>query len=290
MKNAKVAVIGGDKRMFFCAEALYEKGLEPALFGFERISDRANSTRCATLGDCIYECSAVILPLPVSRDGEKVTSSSQQKISLDEVFAAVPLETPIFAGLVSDSVRKLAAKYGHIICDYYTSEAFTMKNACATAEGAVYLAMKNSERTLRTSKCLVTGYGRIAEFTARLLSAFGAYVTVCARNPDARIRAELCGYITTDFGGLPESIRGYDFIFNTVPSPVFDEHILSKMSSTQLFIELASAPYGADRAIAKKYNVEIIDGAALPSKYCPQSAGEYIAGEIVPELERMGII
>lgn len=290
MKNAKVAVVGGDKRMFFCAEALYEKGLEPALYGFERISDRANSTRCAALGDCLNSCCAVILPLPVTRDGENVTSSSQQRIGLEEVLAAVPAETPVFAGLVTEKVSELAARYGHIIYDYYASEAFLSKNAYATAEGAVYLAMQHSERTLRTSRCLVTGYGRIAEFTAKLLSAFGASVTVCARNSDARAKAELCGYITADFGELAESIRGYDFIFNTVPSPVFGEQELSKMSSTQLFIELASAPYGADKALAKKYNVEIIDGAALPSRYCPQSAGEYIAVEISTELERMGII
>ncbi len=290
MKTAKVAVIGGDRRMFFCAEALYDKNIEPALYGFEKISDRANSTRCASLSDCLYECSAVILPLPVSRDGENITSSSEKHISLDRVFSGVPAETPVFAGLVSEGVKKLASEYGHEIFDYYENEAFISKNAYATAEGAVYLAMKHSDVTLWGSQCLVTGYGRIAVFAARLLSAFGASVTVCARNPAARAQAQLDRYNVTDFERLAHSIRGYDFIFNTVPSQVFGEELLSRMSSTQIFIELASAPFGADKRLAKEHNIEIIDGAALPSKYCPRSAGAYIAEEICTELERMGII
>ncbi len=290
MKTVKVSVIGGDRRMFFCAEALYDKNIEPALYGFDKISDRANSTRCASLADCLLESSAVILPLPLSKDGKNITSSSDRVIGLAEVFSKVQPETPIFAGLVSDDVKALAQKYGHFIFDYYDNETLTKKNAYATAEGAISLAMKNSDVTIFGAKCLVAGYGRIGKYTARLLSGFGAQVTVCARKSSARTEAELCGFGTADFEGLSGNVRDYGFIFNTVPAQVFTEGLLSKMSSSQCYIELASAPYGIDKNAAKKYNIEIIDGAALPSRYCPKSAGEYIADEISAELERMGII
>ncbi len=290
MNTVKVAFIGGDRRMFYCAERLYDMGLEPALYGFDKISDRANSTRCPSLGDCITNSSAVILPMPLSRDGATVNCAGNTEIKLCDVFERVPAEVPIFAGYVSSSVRELSEKYGHGIYDYLESEAFTLKNAFATAEGAVFLAMKNSNITLQDSMCLVTGYGRIGQYTARLLRCFGAKVTVCARREEARTKAQLDGCHVTEFSELSGSIRTYDFIFNTVPAQIFDENILRKMQSSQIYIELASAPYGADKNLASKNNIEIIDGSGLPSKYCAKSAGGYIADEVSKELGRLGII
>ncbi len=290
MKTAKIAVIGGDRRMFNCAEALYDMGLEPALYGFDKISDRANSTRCRSLCDSIINSSAVILPIPLTRDGENVSSGGQAQIKLCEVFESIAPETPIFAGYVGDRERELAAKYGHSIYDYYENETLISKNAFATAEGALFLAMQHSDITLLDSQCLVTGYGRIGRYTARLLRSFGARVTVCARSEAARISARLDGNDAIDFSALSEKVRLYDFIFNTVPAQVFDQRVLEKMLSIQTYIELASAPFGVDKGLASKNNIEIIDGSALPVRYCAKTAGRYIADEIALQLGRLGII
>ncbi len=289
MKNSKIAFIGGDKRMFFCAEALYDMGYECALFGFDKISGHANSTRCASLHDCVINSSAIILPLPLSRDGKTVNSLGRSEIMLRDVFE-IATGIPIFAGNVTPEVAELAQVYGHTISDYYESETFIYKNALATAEGAVFLTMQHSDRTIFGSRILITGFGRIAKYTARLLDSFGADICICARKTQDRAYAETLGYTAIDFDSLSEKIRNFDTVINTVPANVFTQEVLSNMKSNKIYIELASAPYGVSKTLADKYNIEICDGRGLPSRYSPRSAGKYIADEISRELERLGVV
>lgn len=56
-------------------------------------------------------------------------------------------------------------------------------NAVPTAEAAIELALSQLPITLWESRCLLTGFGRCAKPLARLLTAFGAQLTVCARSP-----------------------------------------------------------------------------------------------------------
>lgn len=275
--------------MFHCAETLGKKGVECALYGFDTVSDRASSTRCYSLYDCLINSSAVILPLPLTKDGLTV-GGTDTKIRLCDVFEKCPDEVPLFAGSVSEKARVLAREYGREIFDYYDDEVLTEKNALATAEGAVMLLMNNSERTLFGSECLVSGYGRIGKYTARLLRSLGVCVSVCARRKVSLACAVCDGCSAVDTGELSKKIRRFDFIINTVPANIFTDEIVSKMSASQKYIELASAPYGTERKIADKYNIEIIDGSALPSRYCPESAGEYIADKLWYEFERSGIV
>lgn len=289
MNNIKIAFIGGDKRMFYCAEALGEKDFECALYGFDEISDRANSTRCANFADCLMNSSALVLPLPLSRDGINV-NCSERKISLCEIFKSCPEEVPIFGGNASDKVRALAKQYNRTISDYFDDDVLAEKNALATAEGALMLAMQSSERTIFGSKCLVSGYGRIGQYTSRIFSRLGAKVTVLARRELSRTKAQLDGFSAISASELEKQIGGFDIVINTVPATVYSERELSRMKSSQIYIELASAPFGLEKKNADKYNIEIVDGSALPSRYCPKTAGEYIADKLCFEFERSGII
>ena len=289
MNNIKIAFIGGDKRMFYCAEALGEKDLECALYGFDEISDRANSTRCANLGDCIINSSALVLPLPLSKDGINV-NCGEKRLPLADIFKSCPEEVPIFGGNVTDKVKALAAQYNRTISDYFDDDVLTEKNAMVTAEGALMLAMRSSERAIFGSKCLVSGFGRIGQYASRIFSHLGARVTVFARRELSRTKAQLEGFTAISGEELSKQIKHFDIVINTVPATIYSERELSGMKSSQIYIELASAPFGLDKKNADKYNVEIIDGSALPSRYCPKTAGEYIAEKLFFEFERSGII
>ncbi len=289
MNNIKLAFISGGKRMQYCAEKLGNLGVECALCGFDTIPAKSRATRCTSLESCLGGSSAVILPTPLSKDGMTV-SFSRPAIKLCDLFSRIPKEVPVFAGAVTEKARAVAREYNIEIFDYLDNEELAEKNAYATAEGAIYLMMRSSDKTVRKSTCLVVGYGRIGKYLAKLLCSLGADVTVTARRSLSRTQAETDGCRSVKFESLPERMNTYDFIINTVPAQIFTEREISEMSSEQGYIELASAPFGLDRRLAEKYNIEITDGSALPSRYCPQTAGEYIADILERELVKGGVL
>ena len=94
----------------------------------------------------------------------------------------MPSSALLVGGKIPDAIMRDAEKRGICTVDYFKSEAFQIKNAYTTAEAAVSVAMNNMKKNLRSSHFAITGYGRIARALADLLIAFGASVTVLARN------------------------------------------------------------------------------------------------------------
>lgn len=285
--NIKVSFVSGDKRMFYCAQTMGEKGIECALYGFDTIPDRSNATRCANLTSCLSGASAVILPVPLKSDSIFVNGA---KIALYDIFRGIPAEALVFAGAVSEKVKVIANGCDISINDILENENLARINAYITAESALQLLMQNSERVLFSSRCLVAGYGRIGGYTAQLLKNLGAEVTVYARRELSRTEAKLAGFRTADSEEMQKHIGEFDFIINTIPYNIFTESELSKMSSSQVYAELASPPYGFDKKIADRYNIEAVNGSSLPSRCCPESAGIYLAQALMSEFERSGII
>lgn len=288
MKSKKIAFIGGDGRTLECVEYLSEFNCECAVFGVDGITEKSAGTKCLTLSDCITGSSAIVLPVPLSRDGINVIGS--EKIRLCDVLSQCETETPIFAGAVTPKAKAVAKEYGREIYDCFSDETLTAQNALATAEGALMLAMQNSKKTLFESNCLILGYGRIGKYTARLLKGFCANVTVLARRREVRTEAILDGFKAIAANGLLKVLGNCDCVFNTIPANVIKEEDLANISEETLYIELASAPYGIDKNILKNFSVKFIDGSSLPSRYCPKSAGKYIAEKLYAEFERSGIV
>ena len=167
------------------------------------------------------------------------------------------------------------------IIDYTKEEAFKLKNAFLTAEGALSIAITENTESLFNKKILITGYGRIAKALHGLLLPFTKDITVCARKELSRLNAELYGTKAMDFSNMNN--LQYDYIFNTVPHPVFDEASLLTMNKNTIIIELASLPGGVDCHLASLKGIKVIEARGLPSKYSPKSAG-IVVGETVDKL------
>ena len=71
------------------------------------------------------------------------------------------------------------------------SPEIAILNSVPTAEGAIQVAMENTEITIHNSRCLVMGFGRCGTTLARSLLALGARVTVCSRSAQGSCR-RLC--------------------------------------------------------------------------------------------------
>lgn len=283
MNIKKLLVVGGDKRQLYMADSLMHKGFDVELYGFSPLD---GFEHMSYVGDKSFEsaaagANAVILPLPVSRDGITVTSQGGGRtVTLEELSDILERGQTVFAGMMSNSWKSNFFKKGIRVFDYFEREELVVNNAIPTAQGVIKIAIDNLEITLHSSSFAITGYGRTAKVLARILKAMGANVTVAARKCSDLAWARSEGFEGVHIKDLPLCADKFDVLVNTVPTLVVDDSILAKLKKGCLIIEIASAPYGIDFARAKELGLEVIVAGSLPGKTAPKTAGEIISDAI----------
>lgn len=278
----RILFIGGDARMRYAAEKLSEKH-ETVWFDFEENAPKPSG---------IF--GAIVLPLPLSKDGRTLFAPNEKDPpTIDWLFDIIRTladeRTLVLAGGENPVLMKHCESLSCKLVNYFANEKLTLQNAALTAEAAVCPLISSTDGALLGSEVLITGSGRIAVFLAERLRAFGASVTLAARNPSKRELLRLCGYSVIPIEGLSKEISKYDFAVNTIPAPVFSEGEFSQMRKGSVFMELASLPRRPYEEFADKYNVKYIYAGGLPGKYSPKAAGEYIALAVSGETERIDV-
>lgn len=292
----KLAVLGGDTRQYALIERFLANGLLTYTFGLPTKALPPGAVPVQDWREATDGARAVILPLPASPDGVRVHMPLMPEAEappLSMLFRELPLHIPVAGGRFSPTVRALAEQLGRPLFDYFASEELQQKNALPTAEGAVFIAMRELPYVISGMPVAVTGYGRVARALCELLSAMHADVTVAARKPFDLANAAAHGYRTVSIAqkdGVMALCQGQRVIFNTVPFWLFSGDVLARMQKDTLIIDLASAPGGVDAEAAKKCGVRVIWALSLPGKYAPASAGEYVADTVLSYLTREGII
>lgn len=321
-KNNKIAFIGGDLRSIVAAERLRETGYETRLFGFGedktsgKFNENAVDSLCcsscaaalseltpyishlsekngtaATIEDALDKCSIVVLPLPASQEGERVSMPFSDIVLRLDTLAEMMEKHGIkilCGGKLSEDFCLSCKNAGIETFDYYSREEFAIANAIPTAEGAIAIAMNELAITLDGAKALVIGYGRIGKMLSKKLKALGTDVTVSARKAEdfAWIRAESLriaetGKLRELFSGInSDSKYAPDVIFNTVPKCVLGCGELEQIKRGTLIIDLASKPGGIDIASAGALGHKVIWALSLPGKVAPVTSGIIIADTI----------
>ncbi len=185
-------------------------------------------------------------------------------------------DLPIFAGNIS----------ADNVFDYTKNEVFALKNAVLTAEGALSLAVSESDGSLINASILIVGYGRIGKALHRYLSVLTNHITVCARKEEQRTLAHSYGADTVAFDALRVK-SDFDYIFNTVPHPVFNEQELSAIGADTLLMDLASFPGGVDRHFAEAKDIKLLIARGLPAKYSPKAAGEAVGSAVMTMIKEV---
>lgn len=240
----RILFVGGDSRMIYTAEALGVK------------YDVTPPNKAAA-----GKFDVIVLPFPLKK----------MSAEFSDALKNADKNALVLAGGKSGDLAELCAERGFKLVNYFTDESLTLKNAALTAEAAVGLILQSIPDTLKGAKTLITGYGRIAKYLARLLAAFGAEVTVAARRKLQRDTAVLDGFSAVS----PQEIdtENFDIIANTVPAPLFSENDFAKARRNLVFIELASLP----DVPPQQDNIQYIHAGGLPGKYSPKAAGRAIA-------------
>lgn len=214
---------------------------------------------------------AVALPWPVSFPGGVL---AQTQISREQVMAALPACDYLMGGKLGEADFPMAKR----IVDPSQDEEFIAVNARLTAEGAIAALLASEKDALMGRTCLITGFGRIAQALARRLWAMEMFVIVCARNEQQMQLAHRMGAHPVPLRQLSVASAQADIVLNTIPARVFGCDALSQMKPGVRFIELASAPYGADPEQAAKLGVSMEIMGGIPGKYAPERAGEALFG------------
>lgn len=263
-----ILICGGDQRQKYMYRYMVDKGLNVSTFALDGNDENVI--------DDIKKYDIVILPVPVTKDG--VHLNSAYKVKLEDILSVLDKSQIVLGGLCDDMD----------MIDYYKDENFQMQNAVPTAEGALQVAMENTDITVNQSNCAVLGYGRIGKVLATMLKNLGGKVTVCARNPKDIALARAFGFETMNINHL-DSVGHFDIIFNTVPKTIVDSVILGKIKESALLIELASKPYGIDMEAAEKLGKNVLIASGLPGKVAPKTAGKILCDVIMDILVGMEV-
>ena len=169
------------------------------------------------------------------------------------------------------------------------NEPLTIANAISTAEGALQIAMEETDITIHNSKILILGFGRIGKILAKDLSVLGAEVTCEARKEEDIAWIKAYGYELLTLNELNKNcdvLDKFDIIFNTIPHLILDEEKLKKVNKNALIIDLASKPGGVDFEMCGKLKIKNKWALALPGKVAPVTSAKHIKEEIYKIIER----
>jgi len=280
--------LGGDLRFVYAAARL-NKFYDCFVYGFDKLHGEVHEETGVQLLREAGRYGNVVLPLPVSVDGEYITAPyCSGKIPLSFVAETALPGGTVYCGRTCDTLKKLCADNGLILVDYFEREELTVMNAAITAEGALGLIMKEQAQTVMGMRVLVTGYGRIAKILSKYLCALGAKVTVSARKFSDLTWARIMYCNAILLSEIDTCLGDFDTVVNTIPAQIFDREKLVKLKKDCLVIDLASKTGIADTELAKSAGVRVIWALSVPGKVAPITAGYIIADTILNIIAESG--
>ena len=297
----KISIIGGDLRLVNLAKMLADDKNDIYVFGMEKSEEIEKDKRiikCNTLDNAIKKSEIIIGSIPFSRnDKEMYASFSDKIIKIDDLINNASKEKKdvaestqndiknyndktFIAGSISNNAKvKLEKSYGKVI-DIMKEEELVVLNTIATAEGAIEVAIHNTDKIIHGSKVLILGFGRVAKVVAKKFDGISAKVTCAARKNTDLAWIKALGYEAVNINKLGEDLKQYDIIINTVPQMIIDKEEMQYMSKNVLLIDLASTPGGINTEDAQKLNLKFVWALALPGKVAPITSAEFIKDTI----------
>ena len=114
INGTKLAVVGGDMRMLYCAKELAARGFETALSGFDGAgADPGGAVRCRTAADALAASSAVILPVQYSTDGCRLNCPfSASETRIDDLLGLLRPSQLLLAGVCRPALVSAAEERG----------------------------------------------------------------------------------------------------------------------------------------------------------------------------------
>jgi dipicolinate synthase subunit A len=177
------------------------------------------------------------------------------------------------------------------IIPYGADDALSILHAVPTAEGAIRIAIENTEETLLGMDVLCIGFGRIGVTVAQGFEGMRSRVSVAARNPVQLARAGVMNMTPIELRNLKSQVGNFGLIVSSAAGRVLEKDLLALTRPDVVIIDLCSPPGSVDFKGAKALGRKTIWGRALAGR-APRRAGRdewqvlmRILREQTPELQ-----
>ena len=282
--STSFSIIGGDLRTIKLAKMLANEGNKIYTYGLEKaeeLKDNSNIIFTEKISKAIpKDVEVVIGPIPFTSNGININAPfGEKEISIREMIHYLEGKI-LIAGSISPEIYDMANDEYIEIIDIMKREELAVLNTISTAEGAIEIAISNTNKIIHGSEVLILGFGRIGKVLARKMAGLSAKVTCAARKDEDLAWIRAYGHKETNINALGENLSQYDIILNTVPHLVLNKERLQYVKKDALLIDLSSNPGWIDKKEAKELNLKLVWALALPGKVAPVTTAEFIKDTI----------
>ncbi|AKF94611.1 dipicolinate synthase subunit DpsA [Brevibacillus laterosporus] len=278
-----VAFIGGDARQLEVIKKCIQLDATVTLIGFDNLeSSFTGATKKPLTCDVLKDVDALILPIVGTDDKgmiESIFSTKSIQLSKEHI-EALPEKCVVYTGMAKPYLRELIKLHNVPLKELLNRDDVAIYNSIPTVEGALMVAIQNTDITIHGSEVIVLGLGRVGMSLARALHSLGAHVKVGAKRPEHIARSNEMGIDAFDLDDFKQYVSKVDIIFNTIPHLIITSDIIAQMPQTAFILDIASKPGGTDFRYAERRGIKAILAPSLPGIVAPKTAGQIIANTL----------
>ena len=280
LTGTQILLLGGDARALEIIHKLSELDAAVTLVGFDGLHTQLDGAVHASYDESLFENADVVVLPAVGTDDEGCITAvfSSEKLKLQDAhIARLPKHSTVYTGMAKPYLRKLCDSHNIKLVELLDRDDVAIYNSIPTAEGAVMLAIQNTDITIHGAECLVLGLGRTGLTLARTLQGLGARVRAGVLAEADFARAHEMGFRPFYTANLEHHMSNPDLIFNTIPTMIVAAQMIAKLPSRAVIIDLASKPGGTDFRFAERRGIKAILAPGLPGIVAPRTAGRIMA-------------
>ena len=286
-----VAVLGGDLRMLEHMRQARAAGATVQHYGSVPGSEEAAGCPASpSFAEAVKGARILSCPIPgVGSDDSLYAGFTTEKLfCTTQVLSGAAEGAMLFSGRITPKMDEWSKGTPVKMISYGEDDPLAILHAVPTAEGALKVAIENTEETILGLPVLCIGLGRVGMSVVQSFEGAKANVTLAVRNPSQLARAWAMHTQPVPLHTLAEKIGGFPLIVSSASGLVLTRDLLEKTAKDVVIIDLCSPPGSVDFEAAKALGRKVI-WARAQAGTAPRRAGynEWqvmmrIVGENVP--------
>ncbi|MCA0754088.1 dipicolinate synthase subunit DpsA [Paenibacillus sp. N4] len=280
LTGVQVLLLGGDARQLEVIRKLTELDALVTISGFDGLHSSLDGAVQAEFEEQLFEdVDALLLPAVGTDDQGYIHAvfSDRQMQLTESHIAKLPKHCIVYTGMAKPYLKELCKQHQIGLVELFDRDDVAIYNSIPTAEGALMMAIQNTDITIHGSSSMVLGLGRTGFTMARTLQGLGSKVKVGVRRSEHFARAAEMGFEPFYISGLLQHVGNIDLLFNTIPTMIITAQIIANLPSRAVIIDLASKPGGTDFRFAEKRGIKAMLAPGLPGIVAPKTAGRIMA-------------